>query len=362
MASLSPAQLDRIYDAGRLDLGSGDRYPELAAHASAYVKAATAACIHHDAQGFRVTSIGIGRSHEGPGSFLSAGFTYEGDALVGCQSTVLEVGPPPDYRDWWDTDDMRASRSRADPTVEAAKPIEGKSFDDLLDKASAVLGFSYVAESYRDSSPGGHTFYPVRGRRISASLNRLVSGPRTWWRSGSTYLVQHTRWWEDRQAEIPDEVWEKVKGRVKSGLRSLEDWSELAVLTDKQWRWLQSLREMGTEKEWLPELALYRSLSASDRLAAFGSGLWAGPANPNARSAVLAWARKRLAAEDASPGGFADVCIQLRVSGATTDFAGLGSMPDGSRPAVVRRSLPLLPRSALPPDSVPKPKASGPGI
>jgi hypothetical protein len=29
-------------------------------------------------------------------------------------------------------------------------------------------------------------------------------------------------------------------------------------LTEKQWVWLQSFREMGTEFEWLPELALYR--------------------------------------------------------------------------------------------------------
>jgi hypothetical protein len=256
------------------------------------------------------------------------------------------IRPPADFREWWDTDEMRTSRERNDRTVEVETAIEAKKLDDLLDRASAALGFNYVAESYRET-PTFSKRVPARRAPLSAILNSLLWSHQTWWRRGSVYLFQHRRWWEAREAEIPDALWEQIRARMKANPQTLEDWSELAVLTEKQWVWLQSFREMGTEFEWLPELALYRALSRGQRAAAFGNGLSASSVTGSASRAILAWLRKRLETDDAGRGNIQNVVIQLRASDTGTEFVGIAVLDDGSLVPAVRQFVPLLPASAM---------------
>lgn len=350
VASLSPSQLERVLSGDGVRFGPGGRSEDLSDLGSRYLEVAVSRVSWlarwSTQPGFRVTAAGIGRSFSGLDSYITVDLGVSIDNGIGGHTTGLLIRPPADFREWWDTDEMRKSRERNDPTVEVEATIEARRLDDLLDRASAVLGFNYVAESYRED-PTFARRVPARRAPLSAILDSLLWSHQTWWRRGSVYLFQRKRWWEDRQTEIPDALWEQIKARMKANPQTLEDWSELAVLTEKQWVWLQSFREMGTEYEWLPELALYRALLPGQRAAAFGKGLSAGSVTGSASRAIVAWLRKRVETEDLGRGNIQDVVIQLRLSDTGTEFVGIAVLEDGSLAPAVRRLVPLLPASVV---------------
>jgi hypothetical protein len=240
---------------------------------------------------------------------------------------------------------MRQSRRDGSREIKIANSIDAPKFDDLLAKLSEAVGFNYVAESYTQT-PVSQTV-PAQHALLSEVLQSTMFGSQVWWRSGSVYLFQRKRWWEDRQGEIPDAMMLKIKALASSGLRSLEDWSMLGTLNEKQFDWLSSVREMGTEYEWLPELALYGSLSTGQRKAAFGNGLSTTSADRKTITAISTWIAKRMENSESQADQVRSYLVTFRADEKGTAFLGTAVMKDGAVAPAVRRYVPLLPSSAI---------------
>jgi hypothetical protein len=170
-------------------------------------------------------------------------------------------------------------------------------------------------------------------------------------------MLQRERWWEAREHEVPDALATRLTALVKAGLYSLEDWSQLGVLTRKQWDWISSLREMGLEHEWLPELSLFHALTPGDRTQLLGQGLSIARASRGTHDAVRKWLAVRAPGDSTIPPEAADLVLRAAVEKDATLFTCTALAKDGSTQVLTTQSVPVLPRAERSRRGLDKPKA-----
>jgi hypothetical protein len=355
LGALSPDERQKMLDGGIIALNGLDESSGLGSAASKFMAAGRGALPGTSQENRHITRATISRHQGGLESFIGLGIGFtSGQNGSGSWSATLGISPGPDFRRWWDTDEMRESRSKPDPQVTLDAEVKAKTFDSWVVQIADKLDLNVVSASY--AADGAYRLAPVAAP-LSEVLDKLRYGETVWWKRGPVVMLQRERWWEAREHEVPDSLAQRLKALVKTGLYSLEDWSQLGVLTRKQWDWLSSVRELGQEHEWLPELSLFYALSPGDRTQLLAEGLSVARASGGTHDALLKWLAVRAPGDSTIPPEAVDLVIRAAVEKDATLFTVTAVARDGSTRVLTTQSVPLLPRAERSRRGLDKPKA-----
>jgi hypothetical protein len=237
-----------------------------------------------------------------------------------------------------------------DEIVTLREPLKADKFDEFLVLLADALDFDLVSEAYTQSRWLPTYSYEPHKQRRRILLDTLCTGLRVWGKKGKTYLIQHVKWYEDRLAEVPEDVVKYYKENWRKEY-SLELVTSLGRLRPEQWPTLEGQGGPAIQ-QMLPQYPLFSFFAhlspAQQRLLFSDQGL----SGAGLRGEDLRRFEKWLEAADGTGSGImppaASTHVFARVDSMGTRF--VVAVPDKERGlrTACEELIGVLPRAAKP--------------
>jgi hypothetical protein len=343
-APLSQAQLDRLCSGGQLTFSVADLpapVRQLAAQRYQRRDRPDQPAREPTTLSFRTVGTGVDRTLQvelrGPNGARGSGIrgTYYDEAYA---KEPPAVPPPAD-------DDVSI-----DEIVTLREPLKADKFDEILVLLADALNFDVISEAYTTSKwalPYSYTPYKTKMRDV---LESLRTGLRVWGKKGKTYLIQHVKWYDDRLAEVPEDVIKYYKENWHKEY-CLEMVTSLGRLRPEQWSTLEGQGGPAIQ-QMLPQYPLfsfYANLPQTHQQALFSNQ---GLSGARLRGDDLRRFEKWLDASDAAGSGNVPPAIRTqvyaRVDGKETHFVVMTLQEDGSRQVHCEEVIGAVPKGRTP--------------